>query len=110
MPITIEDDEIRIRTCSKTDQVALNATLVSDPGEPNTFRKSMDDKNRGKWEPSSARAEIKTFLTRDAWHEFPRENLKDCKPLPVKWIFKVKDEQDVSKRFKSRIVLKAGLC
>jgi hypothetical protein len=40
-PIRIEDDEIGMRTRSKTDQVAFNATLSSDPGEPKTFRKAM---------------------------------------------------------------------
>ena len=61
VPIMIEDGEIGIRTRSKTDQVAFNATLVSDPGEPKTFRKAMDGKNRDKWEPS-ARAEINNLL------------------------------------------------
>ena len=94
----IEDGEIGIRTRSKTDQVAFNATLVSDPGEPKTFRKAMDGKTRDKWEPS-ARAEINNLLSRDSWHKFPRKNFKDGKPIPVKWIFKVKEEQDGSKRF-----------
>ena len=67
----------------------------------------MDGKNRDKWEPS-ARAEINNLLSRDSWHKFPRKNFKDGKPIPVKWIFKVKEEQDGSKRFKSRIVLKAS--
>ena len=40
-PIRLEDDEIGMRTRSKTDQVAFNATLSSDPGEPKTFRKAM---------------------------------------------------------------------
>ncbi|KAI2508807.1 hypothetical protein MHU86_5541 [Fragilaria crotonensis] len=52
-PIRIEDDEVGVRTRSRTDQVAFNATLSSDPGEPKTFRKAMDGKNGVKWKPSA---------------------------------------------------------
>ena len=104
-PIRIEDDEVGMRTRSRTDQVAFNATLSSDPGEPKTFRKAMDGKDGHKWKPSAI-VEINNFLSRDAWRKFPRENLKGRKPIPVKWIFKIKEEQDGSMRFKSRIVLK----
>ncbi|KAI2507514.1 Reverse transcriptase (RNA-dependent DNA polymerase) [Fragilaria crotonensis] len=104
-PIRIEDDEVGVRTRSRTDQVAFNATLSSDPGEPKTFRKAMDGKNGVKWKPSAI-VEINNFLSRDAWKKFPREMLKGRKPIPVKWIFKIKEEQDGSLRYKSRIVLK----
>jgi len=49
VPIMIEDYEIGIKTRSKTDQVAFNETPVSDPGEPKTFRKAMNGKNRDKY-------------------------------------------------------------
>ena len=104
-PIRIEDEEGGMRTRSKTDQVVFNATLTSDPGEPKTFRKAMDGRNRVKWVPS-AKSEINNFLSRKAWKKFPRDALKGRKPIPVKWIFKVKIEQDGTLRFKSRIVLK----
>ena len=65
----------------------------------------MDGRNRHKWVPS-AKEEINNFLSREAWKKFPREALKSRKPIPVKWIFKIKIEQDGTLRFKSRIVLK----
>ncbi|KAI2491012.1 hypothetical protein MHU86_23547 [Fragilaria crotonensis] len=65
----------------------------------------MDGKNGVKWKPSAI-VEINNFLSRDAWKKFPREMLKGRKPIPVKWIFKIKEEQDGSLRYKSRIVLK----
>ena len=49
---------------------------------------------------------INNFLSRDAWQKFPRKDLANRKPIPVKWIFKVKEEQDGTQRYKSRIVLK----
>ncbi|KAI2494659.1 hypothetical protein MHU86_19888 [Fragilaria crotonensis] len=91
-PIRIEDDEVGVRTRSRTDQVAFNATLSSDPGEPKTFRKAMDGKNGVKWKPSAI-VEINNFLSRDAWKKFPREMLKGRKPIPVKWIFKIKESK-----------------
>ena len=72
--IRIEDKEIGMRTRSKTDQGAFNATLSSDPGEPKTFWKAMDGRNRHKWVPS-AKEEINNFLSREAWKKFPREAL-----------------------------------
>jgi Reverse transcriptase (RNA-dependent DNA polymerase)/Zinc knuckle len=104
-PVTIEDDTPGVRTRSMTDQTAFNAVLTSDPGEPKTFRQAMDGPNKDKWVPS-AKAEINNFLSRDAWQKFPRKDLLDRKPIPVKWIFKVKEEQDGTQRYKSRIVLK----
>ncbi|KAI2499176.1 GAG-pre-integrase domain [Fragilaria crotonensis] len=79
--------------------------LTSDPGEPKTFKQAVEGREKDKWVPS-AKAEINNFLSRDAWQKFPRKNLDNRKPIPVKWIFKVKEEQDGSKRYKSRIVLK----
>jgi hypothetical protein len=78
-----------MRTQSKTDQVAFNATLSSDPGEPKTFWKAMDGRrNRHKCVPS-AKEEINNFLSCEAWKKFPREALKGRKPITVKWIFKI---------------------
>jgi hypothetical protein len=111
-PIVIEEDGSGMRTRSqqvtfltKKGQVAFSAVLTSDPGEPKTFRLAMDGKEGAKWKPS-AKAEIMNFLSRKAWRKYPRKKLKGRKPIPVKWIFKKKDEQDGSVRYKSRVVLK----
>jgi hypothetical protein len=104
-PVIIEDDSRGVRTRSMADQTAFNTVLTSDPGEPKTFRKAMEGPNKDKWVPS-AKAEINNFLSRDAWQKFPRKDLAGRKPIPVKWIFKIKEEQDGTQRYKSRIVLK----
>jgi hypothetical protein len=78
----------------KTDKVVFNVTLSSNPGEPKTFQKAMHGQNRHKWVPS-AKEKINYFLSREAWKKFPREALKGCTPIPVKWMFKIKIEQDV---------------
>ncbi len=61
-PIRIEDNKVGVRTRSRTDQVAFNATLSSDPGEPKTFRKAMNGKDGHKWKPPAI-MEINNFLS-----------------------------------------------
>jgi hypothetical protein len=111
-PIIIEDDGSGMRTRSKqvtfvtrNGQVAFSAVLTSDPGEPKTFRKAMDGTEGAKWKPS-AKSEIMNFLSRKAWRKYPRKKLKGRKPIPTKWVFKKKNEQDGTIRYKSRVVLK----
>ena len=49
---------------------------------------------------------INNFLSPEAWKKFLREVLKRFKLITVKWIFKIKIEQDGTVQFKSWIVLK----
>jgi hypothetical protein len=51
------------------------------------------------------------LLNRKAWTKIPRDKADRSgkKILKVKWVFKKKDEQDGSTRYKSRIVTKGYL-
>ncbi|KAI2509134.1 GAG-pre-integrase domain [Fragilaria crotonensis] len=106
-PVVIENDEPGTRTRSRTRiaHLVFNTMLTSDPGEPKTFRAAVTGPKKQEWIPS-AKSEINNFISRDAWKKFPRDKLNGRKPIPVKWIFKIKEEQDGTLRYKSRIVLK----
>jgi hypothetical protein len=84
--------------------------LSSDFGEPKTFNEAWQGPEREKWKPSMKK-EIMNFLNRGAWVSVLRiVALKSGKKiLKVKWVFKIKDEQDGSKRHKSRVVTKGYL-
>jgi hypothetical protein len=106
-PVLIENDEPGTRTRSRTRiaHLVFNTMLTSDPGEPKTFRAAVNGPKKQEWIPS-AKSEINNFISRDAWKKFPRDKFDGRKPIPVKWIFKIKEEQDGTLRYKSRIVLK----
>ncbi|KAI2491667.1 hypothetical protein MHU86_22875 [Fragilaria crotonensis] len=77
--------------------------LTSDPGEPKTFRAAVTGSKKQEWIPS-AKSEINNCITRRM--EEIQGQVEWTKPIPVKWIFKIKEEQDGTLRYKSRIVLK----
>ena len=56
----------------------------------------------------SAISEVKTFLSRKSWIPTKRSVVKDKsrKPVPVKWVFKSKEEADGLIRLKLRNVVK----
>jgi hypothetical protein len=87
-----------------------NNGLTSDFGEPKSFKEAWDGDEREKWKPSMG-SEVMNFLNRKAWTKVTRGHAEKTgkKILKVKWVFKKKDEQDGSIRYKSRIVTKGYL-
>ena len=84
-----------------------NTAVTSDPGEPKTINEALSEKNRHLWEPS-AKAEIENFLKRQSW-EFVDKDIAikaNRKIIPLKWVFKIKNEQDGTKRYKTRLCVK----
>jgi hypothetical protein len=73
--------------------VLFSATLTSDPGEPHTFREAVHGPAKEKWLPST-KDEVLNFITRDAWKKIERTPVSNLvqKPVPMKWIFKIKKE------------------
>ena len=86
---------------------AFDVGLVLDPGDPSTFKEATQGVEKEKWLPS-AKDEVLNFLNRKAWKKKKRSKVFALgrKPVPVKWVFKKKLEQDKSTRYKSRIVVK----
>ena len=84
-----------------------NTTITSDPGEPTTIKEAMNGKDCDKWKPS-IKSEIMNFIKRKSWEYVSIDEPKSTnrKIIPCKWVFKIKKEQDGSKRYKSRLCVK----
>jgi len=81
-------------------------SINSDVGEPKDFNEAMFGPEFDKWLPSGFN-EIMNFIKRKVWKKYLRSELPDGKrPLGTKWVFKKKNEQDNSIRYKSRLVIK----
>jgi hypothetical protein len=80
-------------------------TLQSDPGEPKNLEEAFNGPDKAKWY-SSIKDEVQNFLDRDAWKEVPLHKVvkEGRKPFMTKTVFKIKEEQEGSTRYKSRIV------
>jgi hypothetical protein len=102
----VEDNEEAVKVIYF---VHHNELLSSDFGEPKTFKEAWNGLEREKWKPSMG-SEVMNFLNRKAWTKITREKAEKSgkKILKVKWVFKKKDEQDGSIRYKSRIVVTEG--
>ena len=85
----------------------FNAEMMIDHDEPKTFNEAMNRNDKEKWAQSAA-SEVMNFIKRKCWKKVSREipSRMGKKVLRTKWVFKIKDEHDGSKRYKSRIVSK----
>ena len=97
----------RLRGMNNTVHKIYNTAVISDPGEPKDIWEAIKEEKKTLWIPS-IKAEIMNFVKRKSWeyvskHEPEKANRK---LIPCKWVFKVKDEQDGSKRYKSRLCVK----
>ena len=103
----IEEDKPTGDEISKELHFVFNTALSSDPGEPKTYKAAMEGPESDQWKVSYA-AEIMNFIKRGSWKKVPRENARKLGKtiIKVKPVFKKKNEQDGSIRFKSRIVTK----
>ena len=93
-----------------TDNVAhkiYNTAIVSDPGEPTTVWEAMNGDKKKLWIPS-IKSEVMNFIKRKSWkYVSVKEPIQAGRKLiPCKWVFKIKNEQDGSKRYKSRLCVK----
>lgn len=104
--IVVEEDSDSVREIHFVHQNELS----SDFGEPKTFREAWNGPEQDKWRPSM-RNEIMNFLNRGSWTKVTKTVAMKSgrKILKVKWVYKMKDEQDGSIRYKSRNVTKGYL-
>lgn len=106
----VEEEEEEKSTTEDTHQVEVhyvfNATLASDPGEPKSLGEALRSPERLKW-IEATKKEIENFLKRKVWKPVPLSDLKGRqRPISTKWVYKIKNEHDGSKRYKGRIVVR----
>ena len=106
-PAVVEIDETPVEEDGKDEiHYVFNAALSSDPGEPKSIGEALQSKNRMQW-IQAIRKEIENFLTRKAWKKVTKTALAPGqRPISTKWVFKVKNEQDGSVRYKGRLCVR----
>ncbi|KAE8695859.1 U-box domain-containing protein 31 [Hibiscus syriacus] len=82
---------------------SLHYLLPTDNGEPECYDEAMQVDNSIKWE-SSMKDEMDSLMSNQTWElvELPPGK----KALHNKWIYRIKEEHDGSKRYKARLVVK----
>ena len=88
-------------------QWACSMSIYTDAGEPGTLKESMMRPNGHLWKMSVI-SEVNNSLSRKAWIPTIRSAVKAKRrnPVPVKWVFKSKEEDDGLIFLKSRNVVK----
>ncbi len=81
-----------------------------DPGLPETLREALGTRDMEEWKEALTN-EILNFLEHEAWRRVPMSQVlsEGQKAIPMKPVFKIKDEQDGSEQYKARIVMKGFL-
>ena len=81
----------------------LNYLLLTDGGEPERYDEALKDENSSKWK-LAMKDEMDSLLGNQTWEliELPVGK----KALHNKWVYRVKNEHDGSKRYKARLVVK----
>ncbi|KAE8695627.1 Potassium transporter 10 [Hibiscus syriacus] len=82
---------------------SLHYLLLTDNGEPECYDEAMQVEDSVKWE-SSMKDEMDLLMSNQTWElaELPPGK----KALHNKWIYRIKEEHDGSKRYKARLVVK----
>ena len=83
--------------------LALNYLMLIDGGELECYDEALQDENSSKWE-LAMKDEMDSLLGNQTWEltEFP----KGKKALHNKWVYRIKNKHDGSKRYKTRLVVK----
>ena len=76
---------------------------MTDGGEPECYDEILQDENSSKWE-LAMKDEMNSLLGNQTWKltELPVGK----KVLHNKWVYRIKNEHDGSKRYKARLVVK----
>ena len=76
---------------------------MTDGGEPECYDEALQDENSSKWE-LAMKDEMDSLLGNQTWEltELPVGK----KALHNKWVYRIKNEHDGSKRYKARLVVK----
>ena len=77
--------------------------MLTDGGEPECYDEALQNENSSKWE-LAMKDEMNSLLGNQTWEL--TELLVGKKVLHNKWVYKIKNEHDGSKRYKARLVVK----
>ena len=81
----------------------LNYLLLTDGGESKCYDEALQNENSSKWK-LTMKDEMDSLLGNQIWEL--TELLVGKKALHNKWVYKIKNEHDGSKRYKVRLVVK----
>jgi len=85
---------------------SIHYLMLTDAGEPENYHEAVETGDSVKWE-GAMRDEIESLRKNKTW---VLTRLPDGKKaLQNKWVYRVKDEPDGSKRYKARLVVKGFL-
>ena len=76
---------------------------MTDGGEPECYDEALQDENSSKWE-LAMKDEMNSLLGNQTWEII--ELLAGKKALHNKWVYRIKNEHNDSKRYKARLVVK----
>ena len=82
---------------------ANDYVLYTNSGEPKCFVEAMQDEAKVKWE-LAMKEEIDSLKQNKTWDLMKLSTSK--KALFNKWVYKMKNEADGTKRYKARLVVK----
>jgi hypothetical protein len=82
---------------------SLNYILLTDAGEPEYYEEALQSESSIKWE-LAMKDEMNSLLTNKTWELSELPDGK--KALHNKWVYRIKEEHDGSKRYKARLVVK----
>ena len=82
---------------------SLDYILLTDSGEPESYKATLQDENSNKWE-LAMKDEMDSILGNQTWDLV--ELSKEKKVLHNKWVYRLKNEHDGSKRYKAKLVVK----
>ena len=81
----------------------LNYLLLTNGGEPECYDEALQDENSSKWE-LAMKDEMDSWLGNQTWEL--TELLVGKKALHNKWVYRIKNKHDGSKRYNARLVVK----
>jgi hypothetical protein len=101
-PIAVRRER-RTITAPNRYSPSLHYLLLTDGGEPSCYDEAMQVESKGEWKKAMD-DEIKSLYTNQTWNlvKLPTEK----KAIQNKWVYKLKQEQDGSQRYKARLVVK----
>ena len=93
----------RIRKAPERLNLSVSTILYTDSDEPECYEEVLQDSFQLKWE-LAMKEEMKSLHQNKTWElvKLPEGR----KTLQNKWVYRLKEEADGSKRFKARLVVK----